>query len=166
MPYRPDSLPQAHGRPFITDGGLETSLIFHDGVDLPHNAAFPLVLSESGRSILARYFAPYLDEARARGVGFVLDTPTWRANPDWAARLGLTPGELREANLLAGAFAAALREREAGTGAPIVLNGVLGPRGDGYVVEDALTIREAALYHGPQMEAFREGGSTWRARSP
>lgn len=153
MPF-PD-LPRPHGRPFITDGGLETTLVFQEGVDLPHFAAFPLALSERGRAILARYFAPYLAEARARRVGLVLDTPTWRASPDWAARLGLTAEELREANLEGAAFVRTLRERHGG-GAPVVLNGVLGPRGDGYVVGETMTAREAAIYHAPQMEAFRE----------
>jgi len=152
------ALPHLSGSPFITDGGLETSLIFLDGLDLPCLAAFPLVLTESGRTALTRYFEPYLEEAQRRALGFVLDTATWRANPDWAEKLGYGLAQLRDANLRAVAFAAELRDRYAGP-APIVINGVVGPRGDGYVVGTAMTADEAARYHGLQVEAFRDGGA-------
>src|SRR5215210_5740097 len=92
------SLPQLSGHPFITDGGLETTLMFLQGIDLPCLAAFPLALNETGRETLARYFEPYLAEATRRRLGFVLDTPPWRANPDWATKLGYALAELREAN--------------------------------------------------------------------
>ena len=83
-------LPQLDAaRPFLTDGGLETTLIFHRGLDLPCFAAFDLLKDDRGRDELRAYFAPYLALARERGVGFVLDTATWRANPDWARAAGL-----------------------------------------------------------------------------
>jgi homocysteine S-methyltransferase len=153
------TLPHHAGRPFITDGGLETTLMFIEGIDLPYLAAFPLALTDAGRATLARYFAPYLDEARAREIGFVLDTPTWRASPDWAAKLGYSRERLREANLRAVAFAAELREAYASPAVPIVINGVLGPRGDGYAVGEAMTAADAADYHGLQMGAFRDGAA-------
>ena len=153
--YR-QALPQDAGRPFIADGGLETTLMFLEGMDLPHLAAFPLALTDSGRATLARYFAPYLAEARAREIGFVLDTPTWRANPDWAVKLGYSRERLREANLRAVAFAAELREAYAFPSVPIVINGVIGPRGDGYAVADAMKAADAAGYHRLQIEAFRD----------
>src|SRR3954452_14571151 len=88
---QPDSL-------FLTDGGLETTLVFREGIELPDFAAFPLVDSESGRAALAGYFAPYLDLATTLGLGMVLDTPTWRANLDWGARLGYDAVELAAVN--------------------------------------------------------------------
>src|SRR5881397_254255 len=82
----------------LTDGGLETSLIFHQGLDLPDFAAFTLIGSDDGEAALRRYFAPGLDFARASGTGFVLDTATWRANPDLGERLGYDAGALADAN--------------------------------------------------------------------
>ena len=82
------SLPQLDGAPFLADGGLETSLVFLDGVELPAFAAFPLLADEEGRQRLRRYFEPYLRLAAERGAGFVLDTPTWRANADCGEKLG------------------------------------------------------------------------------
>ena len=153
------ALPQLAGTPFITDGGLETTLVFQEGIELPAFAAFPLVLTETGRSALTRYFAPYLAEATSRGAGFVLDTATWRANPDWAAKLGYTTEELREVNRRAVAFAAELRRAHASPAVPIVINGVVGPRGDGYVVADVMKASEAESYHGLQIDAFRDSGA-------
>src|SRR5205814_2877221 len=92
------SLPQLQGRPMVTDGGLETDLIFHHGVDLPHFAAFPLLDSDHGRALLAGYYDGYAAIARRAGAGLVLESPTWRANPGWGARLGYSPAERTRAN--------------------------------------------------------------------
>ncbi|HEX2137575.1 MAG TPA: homocysteine S-methyltransferase family protein [Microvirga sp.] len=153
------ALPQLRGGVFLADGGLETTLVFLEGIDLPSFAAFPLVLSETGRDALTRYFAPYLAEAKRRGVGFVLDTATWRANPDWGEKLGFGLEDLLDANRRAVSFAADLRDAVADRSHPIVLNGVVGPRGDGYVVGAAMTADEAARYHRPQIEALRDAGA-------
>lgn len=152
-------LPQLQGGNFLTDGGLETTLVFLEGIDLPSFAAFPLILTEAGRETLARYFEPYLIEARNRRIGFVLDTPTWRANADWAEKLGFSLDDVLEANRRAVAFAAWLRDKVGDPSIPIVLNGVIGPRGDGYVVGAAMTEDEAARYHRPQIDALRDGGA-------
>jgi homocysteine S-methyltransferase len=152
------TLPQlTANRPFLTDGGLETTLVFRDGIDLPDFAAFPLLDSENGRASLAAYYAPYLDLAERLGVGFVLDTPTWRANLDWGARLGYDATQLAALNCRAVDFVDALaRQRPTLTS---VLNGVIGPRGDGYVVGAAMSASEAAAYHGLQARSFAEAGA-------
>ena len=138
----------------LTDGGLETSLVFHQGLDLPDFAAFPLVQSEEGRAALRRYWEPFLATAREHGTGFVVDTATWRANPDWGERLGYDAAGLAEANRAAAAFARELAGEVPGG----VVNGVVGPRGDGYVVENAMTVEEAGDYHAPQLAALQLGG--------
>jgi homocysteine S-methyltransferase len=117
------------------------------------------VLTESGREALTRYFTPYLAEAKRRGVGFILDTPTWRASPDWGERLGFSLEDLLEANRQSVAFIADLRERVGDGSIPIVLNGVIGPRGDGYVVGATMAADEAERYHRAQIEALRDGGA-------
>jgi homocysteine S-methyltransferase len=134
----------------LADGGLETSLIFHQDIELPLFAAFPLVLEADGRAALRAYWEPYLAIAREYGVPFVVDTATWRANPDWASQLGFSAQDLREANRRAAAFA---RELSAEVQHATV-NGVVGPRGDGYAVEDVMSAEQAAGYHSPQVEAL------------
>ncbi|MDW4497712.1 homocysteine S-methyltransferase family protein [Sulfitobacter sp. D35] len=146
-------------RPFLTDGGLETSLIFHQGQDLPCFAAFPLLETATGRDELRRYFEGYIDLAARTRRGFVLDTVTWRANMGWAEVLGRSAGDLRRANHAAVQFARALVV-ESGTGAaPIVINGVIGPSGDGYDPGEMLTVDAARTLHAVQVEALAAAGA-------
>jgi S-methylmethionine-dependent homocysteine/selenocysteine methylase len=151
-----DHLPQLDGeRLFLTDGGLETTLLFHHGIDLPCFAAFDLLRREGGERALRAYFEPYLGLAREHEAGFVLDTPTWRASADWGARLGYAPAELAKANRRAVALVERLREEALGAG-PIVLSGAVGPRGDGYAVGEAMSAAEAAAYHHEQLATFAD----------
>jgi S-methylmethionine-dependent homocysteine/selenocysteine methylase len=155
----PRIFPPRDGTVFLTDGGLETTLVFLTKVDLPCFAAFPLLLSSSGRQQLERYFEPYLRTAREQRVGFILDTPTWRANPDWGAKLGYSPQNLADINRQSVAWAKDLRNRHAEGSAPVVINGVIGPRGDGYRPGQQMNAEEARDYHTLQVEAFREAGA-------
>lgn len=141
----------------LTDGGLETSLIFLQGVELPAFAAFPLLDSADGRQALASYFQPYLALAGERRTSFILDTPTWRANPDWGAQLGYGAADLARIDRDAVAFA---RELAASSSvADVRIDGVVGPRGDGYVVAAPMTAADAEAYHRAQVEAFASAGA-------
>jgi S-methylmethionine-dependent homocysteine/selenocysteine methylase len=153
-----DALPQLGETPFLTDGGLETTLIFHDGHDLPYFAAYDLLTREGGEDALRRYFEPYVRIALARGVGIVLETPTWRANPDWAARIGHSGHRLEALNRRAVELLQELRDELETEATPIVVSGCVGPRGDGYVVGETMTSDEAANYHGAQIRSFAEAG--------
>jgi homocysteine S-methyltransferase len=156
----PVRLPQlAGGRPFVTDGGLETTLIFHRGLDLPLFAAFTLLRDEDGRDALRDYFAPYLAIARDRDAGMVIDTPTWRANPDWGARLGYSPGGLDDANRRAVALAQEVRGASGLGPDRGVVSGAIGPRGDGYVVGDTMAPDAAEAYHAVQIGSFASAGA-------
>lgn len=141
------------GGAFLVDGGMETSLIFHQGQTLPHFAAFVLLETEEGRAELIRYHEHYLKVARREGAGFILDTATWRANPDWGRLLGYDLDGLKAINTIAVEHVAALRAKwETGMG-PLVLNGAIGPRGDGYQA-GCMGAAEAEDYHGVQIAAF------------
>jgi homocysteine S-methyltransferase len=154
------ALPQLQGGLYLADGGMETSLIYHDGLDLPYFASFVLLRDPIGRQALARYFRSYMKIAKEKGLGFIMDTATWRANPDWAVKLDIGPGELDRINRDAVAFAMALRaEFEIDSSEPCVINGVVGPRGDGYVIDQAMSAAETKLYHGRQIESFKAAGA-------
>lgn len=153
-------LPQLGGGLFLADGGIETTLIFLDGLDLPDFAAFTLFGSEAGQAALRRYFQSYIDLAARFRTGLVLESATWRASADWAARRGYTTAQLADANRAAVAMLAELRA-EAGAGAngvaaPVVVSGCVGPRGDGYVPGHTMTADEAEAYHGGQIRVFSE----------
>lgn len=150
--YR-QTLPQVGGGTFITDGGLETTLIFHEGMELPHFAAFVLLDSESGRAKLRNYYRRYLDIALRHGTGFLLDSATWRASPDWGEKLGYSGERLAEVNRAAIALMDELRKDYQRPSMPIVLSGAIGPRGDGYKA-GAMSAAEAEDYHSEQIAAF------------
>jgi homocysteine S-methyltransferase len=145
------------GPPSLGTGGLETDLIYHHGVDLPYFAAFPLVDDEQGRDRLRHYYRDYVDIANRAGVAVQLDTPTWRASPDWGERLGYSMSELGRVNRDAVALLDRLRNDSALDA--FVVSGCLGPRGDGYVAGEVVDPDDAAAYHAPQIEAFAEAGA-------
>jgi S-methylmethionine-dependent homocysteine/selenocysteine methylase len=151
MSYR-SGLPQLEGDLFVTDGGIETTLIFHQGLDLPAFAAFVLLADEQGTDELRRYYAPYVELAREGGTGLVLETPTWRASPGWAAELGYDESRLDELNRKAIALMEELRDG-AGPGT-VVISGCIGPQGDGYSPETKLSADEAQAYHSTQIGTF------------
>ena len=150
MGYR-DSLPQLDGQVLLTDGGMETTLIFLDGIDLPCFATFPLLERDEGREATRRYFAPYFETARRHDTGFVLEANTWRANPAWGAQLGYSLDDLAEANRRCIAFAEEIRGREEEPGRPIVISAPLGPEGDAYDPESYLTTDQSQAFHSWQV---------------
>jgi S-methylmethionine-dependent homocysteine/selenocysteine methylase len=152
--YR-DRLPQLEGGLFVTDGGIETTLIYHRGLDLPAFAAFDLLKDDAGTEELRDYFRPYAVLAREQGVGLVLESPTWRANPDWAAEIGYSLEELDAFNRKAIALMEELRDEYAGR-APIVISGCVGPQGDGYSPETMLSAAQAEDYHSTQIGTFAD----------
>lgn len=153
--YR-DRLPQLDGGLFLTDGGIETTLIFHDGFELPYFAAFYLLKEDAGRAGLADYFRRHAEVARQAGTGFILESATWRASPDWAEKLGYSPEELQRANRAAIGMLHELRAEFETGDAPVVVSGCVGPRGDGYDAGRIMDPEEAQAYHAPQIATFAE----------
>ena len=138
---------------YLTDGGLETTLIYHEDIDLPHFAAFELLNSPEGIEILRKYFKPYLDLAERYKLNFILETPTWRANTDWGFKLGYGQRELNNINRDAVRFVRSLKEEQNGL-AHVLISGNIGPRGDGYAPGNEMSANDAKAYHMPQIMAF------------
>ena len=156
MPRYRNELPQLSGDLFITDGGLETTLVFHDGIDLPEFAAFTLLESEDGCEILQRYYRSYAEIARAHNVGFILESVTWRASQDWGNKLGYSPEQIADYNDKSIELLQEIRREFEGAIPKIVISGCIGPRGDGYGAEIAMTAREAEDYHRTQIATLRK----------
>ena len=150
--YR-QNLPQLGGSVFLSDGGMETTLIFHEGIELPEFAAFVLMADANGREHLRNYYLRYLDVARKNGTGFILDTPTWRANADWGAKLGYGPADLAAVNQRAVDMLVGLRQEYETAETPCVICGAIGPRGDGYKAGN-MNAAEAEAYHAAQVATF------------
>jgi S-methylmethionine-dependent homocysteine/selenocysteine methylase len=155
--YR-NALPQLDGGLYVTDGGIETTLIFHEGWELPDFSAFHLLQTAKGVAALRRYFSTYADIAKRFGTGLILESPTWRANADWGARLGYTPEALADANRAAIRLLEEIRTDYESERSPVVVSGCLGPRGDGYVPDRAMSEEEAESYHREQLGTLAGSG--------
>lgn len=147
------------GRPFLTDAGLETDLIFNEGIDLPEFSAVTLLRTTEGRAALERYYERYVAIARSAGFGLVLESPTWRSSADWAPRLGYSPDELRTANAEAIALMLEIRDRHSSLELPMLVSGCVGPRGDGYVAGELMSPEEAEAYHREQIAVMVQAGA-------
>lgn len=150
------NLPQLSNNLFLTDGGLETTLIFHQGLELPEFAAFDLLKYDTGLQSLQQYFRTYATMAKNYQVGLILESATWRANPDWGTKLGYSSVALAELNHKAIAMLHDIRQEYETEHSQMVISGCVGPRGDGYIPSDAMTVDEAQQYHQTQIEAFRD----------
>jgi homocysteine S-methyltransferase len=145
---------------WVSDGGIETDLIFHRGADLPEFAAYPLLRTTEGRALLRSYYEGYAAIAEAAGAGLRLEAPTWRANPDWGARLGDDAEALDDVNRLAIDFLHGLAEEWAGRVDGTTVVGMVGPRGDVGADGVVRSADEAAAYHAPQVAAFAAAGAS------
>lgn len=151
--YR-SQLPQYDSGIFMTDGGLETTLIFREGIDLPEFAAFVLFDSDAGTQALKKYFSTYAELAQRYRLGLMLDSATWRANPDWGQKLGYSASALADINRRSIELLEETRAVYETDVSKMVISGSIGPRGDGYTPSSIMSVDEAARYHAWQIEAF------------
>jgi homocysteine S-methyltransferase len=156
MPKYRTRLPQLSDKLFLTDAGMETYLIFHEGAELPCFASFDLMKSHDGVAQVRRYYARFATMARDADLGFVFETPTWRANRDWGAKVGYDAKALAEVNRRCVALMAEMRDEYETARAPMVISGNIGPRGDGYNPAHIMSANDAEAYHAEQINVFRE----------
>ena len=153
--YR-NRLPQLNQGLFVTDAGLETTLIFHQKLELPLFAAFDLLKDDAGTAVLRRYFERYVEIAASHNLGVILESATWRASRDWGNRLGYDEVMLADANRRAIGLLLEIRAISETPATRIVISGNIGPRGDGYQPSSRMSVREAADYHKVQIATFAE----------
>jgi S-methylmethionine-dependent homocysteine/selenocysteine methylase len=153
-----NQLPQLNGKYFLTDGGMETTFIFHQGIDLPHFASFDLLSTPDGAKILRDYYMDYLKIAKQYQLGFVLESPTWRASSDWGYLMGYNDESLRAINQKAIDELRKIKAENEDENLPIVISGCIGPRGDGYSPSSMMTADEARSYHTDQIRTLSEAG--------
>ncbi len=151
MPSYRNSLPQLAGDIFLTDAGIETDLIFNHGIKIREFAAHTLLSDPLGKQAVIDYFRGFLSLAREQNTGYILDSVTWKAHMHWAGALGANEHELRESNQDSIALMSQLRDEFSANGKPIVLNGVIGPKGDAYAPAAAVAVHEAERYHAKQI---------------
>jgi S-methylmethionine-dependent homocysteine/selenocysteine methylase len=156
--YR-NNLPQLAGDLFLTDGGIETTLIFREELELPYFAAFDLLKHDEGTAALRKYFQTYAQMARQYGIGCILESATWRASMDWGAKLGYTAQAMAEMNLKSIALLHEIRDEYENEKTRMVISGCIGPRGDGYNPAALMREDEAEQYHAMQAQVFRDANA-------
>ena len=150
------NLPQLSGKLCITDGGMETDFIFNKQIDLPEFASYDLLRTQEGYESLFEYYKDYIELAQRFNLGLILETPTWRANPDWGQKIGDSLEALHRFNLESVKLIEHLRAEYQNVDSPVIISGCLGPRGDGYVASQIMSIEEAQQYHTTQIESFAQ----------
>jgi S-methylmethionine-dependent homocysteine/selenocysteine methylase len=155
MPRYRNKLPQVAGNLFLTDGGLETTLVFHEGIDLPAFAAFVLLENEKGCEILRKYYREYAKIAREFKTGFILESMTWRASEDWGNKIGYSSKQIADFNRKGIELLEGIRSEFEKKIPHIVISGCMGPRGDGYSIDQVMTADEAEAYHSAQIETLK-----------
>lgn len=151
-----NALPQLSRNIFITDGGIETDLIFHEDLELPSFAAFVLLTNDNGNKTLRKYFHKYASLARDYEVGLVLETATWRSSPEWGMSLGYSKLALADINRKAVELLSEIRREYENEKTKIVISGCVGPRGDGYNPGNLMSAKEAQEYHAEQIGTFSQ----------
>jgi len=136
---------------YMTDGGMETTLIYHQGIELPHFAAIVLLQNESGIQTLTDYYRTYLDKAVHYQTGFILESPTWRGGMHWAEALSLTHDQLKSLHATNAALMHQLRSEYAHQLPHILISGCVGPAGDGYLASQIDDLSHFLKVHQPQM---------------
>ena len=141
---------------FLTDGGLETTLVFLEGFELPHFAAIDMLRTDKGQDWLRAYYRKYASMAQERGAGNVLETVTWRSSAEWCDKIGYAPGTFEDINKQAVQLCREIAAEYPNT--PMVVSGCIGPRGDGYKPEELMSADEAHKYHQTQVDVLAEAG--------
>jgi S-methylmethionine-dependent homocysteine/selenocysteine methylase len=153
--YR-NQLPQMGDKMFIADGGIETCLIFLQEVELPLFAAFPLIGNDEGVKQLNTYYKPYINIALNNKSGIILDTPTWRASHGWGDQLGYSVLDMQFFNEASVNLLVDIRQKYQTLDTPMVINGAIGPQGDGYSPTNVMSSKKAETYHAHQIETFAQ----------
>ncbi len=150
------ALPQLTESTFLTDGGLETTLIFNRGIDLPHFASFDLLMNEDGRKVLQEYYQNYIAISKLNCKGFILEAATWRANPDWIEKIGYSLDQIDLINKTAIQELEIIRNNHEKENFKMPISACIGPRGDGYSPKNKMSSKFAEEYHSHQIKILAE----------
>ncbi|CAF3883190.1 unnamed protein product, partial [Rotaria sp. Silwood1] len=93
----------------------------------------------------------FANVARKYDVGLILESPTWRASPDWMRKIGYADQDVATVNRKAIELLCDIRKEYETENCPIVINACVGPRGDAYNPTTKMSIEEAQAYHATQI---------------
>lgn len=143
---------------YLTEGGQETELMYKHGHELPEFAMYPLLDDARAVADLTTMYERYLEVAAEQGMVALMGGLDYRASPDWAAKLGISPEGLEDFQLRCIGFLRDVARPFAGQVPEILFAGIVGPRGDAYGREHTMGADEAEDYHSVQLRTLREAG--------
>lgn len=148
--------PQKEGRIYLSEGGVETEILYKYGFELPQFAVFPLLNNPEALSKLKGMYRNYLDVVAKHGMNALIGGLDYRASPDWGDLLGYSPEGLSEANHKSIAFLKEVANEYVSDIPEILIQGCIGPRGDAYDRSQSITADEAEDYHSIQLTTLKE----------
>lgn len=147
---------QEPGRYYITEGGIETEIMYKWGFEMPHFAMFPLLDNPKAAEAIRGMYRRYLDVVAKYGHNALIGGFDYRASPDWGALLGYSAQSLHEANLQSIQFLRDVAAEYKNDIQECLVNGVIGPRGDAYLTKNVMSRAEAADYHSAQLSTLKD----------
>jgi homocysteine S-methyltransferase len=151
-------LPQQLGKLMTTAGGFETWMQYVDGFKLRHFCGFELLDDARGVSCLKDYHRKVIEAAVANGFGMINEGLHYRASRDWGELIGFSRSALEEINHRGIEFYRDFAREYSSPGTPMLVGGVIGPRGDAYNLGRLPDAAEAEDYHSEQIQTFRKAG--------
>ena len=148
--------PQKEGRYYLSEGGSETEIMYKYGFDLPQFAMFPLLDIPEAVSKMQGMYHSYLDVVAKHGMCALIGGLDYRASPDWGDLLGYSPEGLSEANHKAINFLREIADEYVSDIPEILIQGLIGPRGDAYERNQSITENEAEDYHSVQLTTLKD----------
>ncbi len=152
-------LPHESTRLYLTDGGIETWLMYKKGFELPHFCSFHLLDQPAGREALQQYYREFALVAKKHGTPFIFCSMTYRASRDWGQLIGYSPAGLAEMNHKAFALYREIAAETDLAADATLYSGCIGPRGDAYDTHQTITASSAEDYHASQIETFKQAGA-------
>lgn len=152
-------LPQMNGRDMTCGGGIETWLQYVDGFELRHFCLFELLDDKRGVACLTDYHRKLVEAAVPHGFGVINEGLHYRASRDWGELIGYSREGLEEINIRGIEFYKDFAREYDSPETPMIVGGVIGPRGDAYNVARAMAAAEAEDYHSEQILTFKKAGA-------
>jgi len=146
---------QQKGRFYLSEGGTETELLYKHGIELPHFAVFPLLENPTAVSTMKQMFRSYLDVVAKHKICALMGGLDYRASPDWGKLLGYSASSLSDANIQSIEFLRDIAKEYRSEIPDILIQGLIGPRGDAYERNESITENEAEDYHSVQLETLK-----------
>jgi S-methylmethionine-dependent homocysteine/selenocysteine methylase len=147
---------QKEGRIYLTEGGSETEVMYKYGFELPEFAMFPLLDNPDAVATMRQMYRSYLDVVAKHGMCALIGGLDYRASPDWGELLGYSSEGLSEANLACINFLNELATEYKSDIPEILIQGLIGPRGDAYEQNKTITENEAEDYHSVQLQTLKK----------